>query len=743
MKPIKVLHIVYSLQLGGAEQVVTNYALHHDHRVYEPVVVALTEGGPLEEDLLGAGVKTYILGKRLGFDPGVILKLARIMRDEGIKIVHVHTPLANNWGVPAALLSGVRTIVRTEHGLFRRERHFYYFINAVLGLFNRRILACSNRAKESHVVMDPFSRKKYKTIYNGIDVARYSSFGDTRALRAELGLPEGTPVVGIIGSLIALKGHATFLRMAELVAGERTDVRFLIVGEGPLRQDLEAQARALGLSDRVIFAGVHRDIPEILSLMDVFVLSSTSEAHPLTILEAMAAGKPVVATDVGGNAESVVDGETGFIVPSEDGEKLFERVKRLLDDPALAQRMGRRGFERVSQEFTVERMVSQTEAVYEEFYPFRQKVLYVIGQLGIGGAEKQLFYLVRGLNRQRYKPAVVSLSRGGYWADAIRSEGVEVTELERKKNVESARLMKLLRVMIRFRPAIVHTYLSSANSYGRIAAALARIPIKITSERTFVLPESRFVRFMDSELSRFTDAIICNTRANLHYLGMNHRLHSDLLTIYNGIEALAPNGADRERLRAEFGVGRDELVVGTIGNLTPPKNHHFLLRVASNLLRRSDLKDRLRFIIIGGGILEKELRGLADSLDIASRVVFAGQRQEALGYLRAFDVFIMTSHYEGLSNAIMEGMLCELPCVVTDVGGNSELVTEGETGFVVPPGDQERFAARIAALLDDPLLRRAMGTRGAKRILNEFPLERMVGETEGKYEELLERKLSR
>jgi glycosyltransferase involved in cell wall biosynthesis len=272
---------------------------------------------------------------------------------------------------------------------------------------------------------------------------------------------------------------------------------------------------------------------------------------------------------------------------------------------------------------------------------------------------------------------------------------------------------------------------------------LARTPLKITSERTFILPESRFIRFMDSELSRFTDAIICNTRANLRFLSRSHRLHSDLMTIYNGIEPLISNGGDRERLRAEFDAGPDDLVVGTIGNLTPPKNHHFLLRVASDLLRRRDLEDRLRFVIIGGGILEPELRELANDLGIASRVVFAGQRENAVEYLRAFDVFIMTSHYEGLSNAIMEGMLCELPCVVTDVGGNSELVTDGETGFVVRAGDQERFADRIAALLDDPSLRRAMGMRGAKRILNEFSLERMVGETERKYEELLERKLGR
>jgi glycosyltransferase involved in cell wall biosynthesis len=718
MKRIKVFHIVYSLQLGGAESVVTNYALHHNRRIYEPVVVALTEGGPLHEDLQAAGVKTYILGKRVGFDPRVIFKLARIMREEGVEIVHVHTPLANNWGVPAALLSRVRTVIRTEHGLIRRERQFYVFVNAILGLFNRRILAVSNRAKEVHVTRDPLSRRKYMTVYNGIDVGRYQNARDTTLLRTELGLPEGTPVVGIIGSLIPLKGHRDFLKMAELIARTRGEVRFLVVGEGPLRHELESMARTRGLGDRVIFTGARRDIPELLSLMDVFVLSSWSEAHPLTILEAMAAGKPVVATDVGGNPESVVHGETGFTVPPEDGEKLFEKVKKL-------------------------KMVAETEAIYEEFRPFRQRVLYVIGQLGIGGAEKQLYYLVRGLDRRRYRPAVVSLSSGGYWARALRSEGFEVTELVRKKNVELARLIKLLGVMIRFRPKIVHTYLSSANSYGRFAAALSRVPIKITSERTYILPGGRLFRFMDSQLSRITDAVICNSKANVRFLQQNHRLHSEVIAIQNGIGLLEPNGLDRDQLRSEFGVGPNDLAVGTIGNLTPPKNHHFLLKVARTLLHQPSLKDRLHFIIVGGGSLEAELRELALSLGIESRVIFAGQRENAADYLRAFDVFIMTSHYEGLSNAIMEAMLCALACVVTDVGGNNELVTEGETGYVVPAGDRDTFAARIGALLGDPLLRRTLGQRGAKRILNEFSLERMVGETEKKYEELLEAKLEK
>jgi glycosyltransferase involved in cell wall biosynthesis len=215
------------------------------------------------------------------------------------------------------------------------------------------------------------------------------------------------------------------------------------------------------------------------------------------------------------------------------------------------------------------------------------------------------------------------------------------------------------------------------------------------------------------------------------------------MTIYNGIQPLPPNDRSRDALRAEFGFAPEDLVVGTIGNLTPPKNHHFLLQVAQRLLSRVEFADRLRFIIIGGGILEDELKRLARHLGIDSRVTFAGQLENASGYLRAFDVFVMTSHYEGLSNAIMEGMLCELPCVVTDVGGSRELVADGETGYVVAAGDHATFAERVAALLVDSRLRRLMGSRGAKRIVNEFTLTRMVSETQAQYEVLLERKPGR
>jgi len=741
MKRIKVIHVVYSLELGGAERVVTNYALHHNRDVYEAVVVALTKGGPLEEDLRQAGVRYYILSKRLGFDPRVILKLARIMRKERAKIVHVHTPLANNWGVPAALLSGVRTIIRTEHGLFRRDRRFYVLLNSILGLFNRKILACSNRVLETHVEMDPLSRRKYTTIYNGVDVAAYEKPGDTTALRRELNLPEGTPVIGIIGSLIPLKGHQVFLQMARMVTPTRPDVRFLIVGQGTLRESLEQLAREYGLAEKVIFTGARRDIPELLSIMNVFVLSSFSEAHPLTILEAMAAGKPVVATDVGGNPESVVHGKTGFIVPVGDAGALHEAVTRLVNDPLLARSMGEQGHAHVVREFNVQKMVARTEAVYEEFVPARKRVMYVIGQLGIGGAEKQLYYLVRGLDRNEYEPLVVSLSGGGYWAMALRAEGFEVVELERKKNVELARLLRLRLVMRRFRPMIVHTYLSSANSYGRIAALLCRVPIVLASERSYFLPSSRMMRFMDSELSRFTDAIICNTAANAQFLSREHRLHCEIITIQNGIFSPPQNANNRNELRALFGLEPGEFVVGTIGNLTPPKNHYFFLKVAQRLLKHKDLYDRVRFIIIGGGPLEAKMRALASDLGVAARVVFAGQRENASAYLPAFDIFIMTSHYEGLSNAIMEAMLCDLPCVVTDVGGNRELVAEGETGYLVEPGNVTAFTDRIVQLLENPGLRREMGVRGAKRIMNEFSLERMVDQTRWKYEELIERKL--
>lgn len=359
------------------------------------------------------------------------------------------------------------------------------------------------------------------------------------------------------------------------------------------------------------------------------------------------------------------------------------------------------------------------------------KVCYVIGQLNRAGAEKQLYYLVKGLDRSMFSPAVVSLSRGGYWGEALRSLGIQVVEIERKRRGEIRRLSGLTGFFRSMRPHIVHSFLFSANTYGRMAAVLAGVPVVITSERN--LPrvgkdKTVFKMITDKVFAPLSDAIVCNSRSAEECLRERYLYDPGrLFTVHNGIEAAEYPLKDRRYVDAA-----GDIVVGTIGNLYPKKNHRLFLEMAEMVTVQCRDKN-VRFLIAGDGPLRKELQSHAVRLGIRGKVEFTGAIDDICRILGAMDVFVLTSSYEGLSNAIMEAMASGLPVVATDVGGNRELIVDGETGFLAPEGDGAALADRVLALAGDRNLMARMGEKGRQRMLNEFPVKKMVSETEKIY----------
>ncbi|HEB76091.1 MAG TPA: glycosyltransferase [Nitrospirae bacterium] len=362
------------------------------------------------------------------------------------------------------------------------------------------------------------------------------------------------------------------------------------------------------------------------------------------------------------------------------------------------------------------------------------RICYVIGQLGRGGAERQLYELVRGINREVFSPVVVSLSSGGVWGEAFRRLGIDVIELPRRKNMELSRLFGLIRLLRAVKPDIVHTYLYSANSYGRIAAVLTGVPVIIASERS--LPETgkdkkRCQVFTDRILAAFSHGIVCNSRKAAETLVERYSFDpKKVFTVHNGIDA-----DEFSRQAGGSGMRGGLRVVGTVGRLHPSKNYRMFLDAAGIVLERAD-SVRVRFVIVGDGESRAELESYARDTGVADKVHFAGERSDVPALLKGMDVFVMTSRYEGLSNAIMEAMLAGLPVVATDVGGNGELVVDGETGFLCPPDDAGTVAERILYLLGNEEEAAQMGARGRERVMRDFSVERMVRATEEIYRRL-------
>jgi L-malate glycosyltransferase len=294
-------------------------------------------------------------------------RLARYVRAHGVRIVHSFGFYANVFAIPAARLGGARVVVASI-------RDIGDHLTWLQGLLQRWACRAADHvlvnamAVKTLLVQQGYDGSRISVITNGIDVSRFRRPGEAKGVRAGLGVPASAPVVAVMARLNRLKGIEYFLDAALLVAKRFDDVRFLIVGDSvsqAYRAELEARARALGLGERVVFTGFRSDVPDLLSLVSVSVLPSLSEGLSNVVLEAMAAGVPVVATSVGGTPEIVDDGVTGLLVPPRDAEALAHAISSLLADPARRLAIGEAGRRRVEERFSLEAMVRATEQLYE------------------------------------------------------------------------------------------------------------------------------------------------------------------------------------------------------------------------------------------------------------------------------------------------------------------------------------------------------------------------------------------
>jgi L-malate glycosyltransferase len=363
-----VCQVLHSLGVGGAEVLAVRLARQlGDH--YRFVFACLDELGPLGEQVRSEGIPVHVLGRRAGLDGRCVWRLAQLLRREGAALVHAHQYTPYSYATAARLLCRRPPVLFTEHGrhfpdLPKRRR---IWANRLLLQRRDRLVGVGQVVKNALVANEGFSPERVGVIYNGIDLTAYEGAApDRAAIRRDMGVGPGDFVILLVARLDYLKDHATALRAFDLVRRERPDARLILVGDGPERDAVERRVADLGLGESVRLLGLRRDVPRLVRAADVFLLTSISEGIPLTVLEAMAAEVPVVATRVGGLSEVVEDGQTGLLAPAGDAASLAAHVLRLAGDPGLRGELARRGRRRVEDLFSEERMVAEYRGLYAE-----------------------------------------------------------------------------------------------------------------------------------------------------------------------------------------------------------------------------------------------------------------------------------------------------------------------------------------------------------------------------------------
>jgi glycosyltransferase involved in cell wall biosynthesis len=363
-----VMMLLYTLEPAGAEKVVLSLVARLDRRRYSPVVCAF-RGGALQESFERLGVPVYVLDKKRGADFRTLWRLVQLMRQHRVKILHSHNFSANLWGRLAAVVARVPVRIATEHSMPSIKTALHRIADRLLAHLTTRIVCVAAAVRDAHVRAERISSDKFMVIYNGIDpwtAPKSDSSALGTSFRKRLGIAADSPLCMTVGRLEPPKGHHTLLDAAPQIVKAVPNVRFVLVGDGSLRADLERQANELGIRESVVFLGARSDVRELLAISNLVIVPSHREGFSIAVLEAMAAGRPIVATAVGGNAEALESGKSGLIVRSNDIESLTSASVRLLTDTIFAQRCGAEARRRFEEYFGLEAMVRSHEALYAQ-----------------------------------------------------------------------------------------------------------------------------------------------------------------------------------------------------------------------------------------------------------------------------------------------------------------------------------------------------------------------------------------
>ncbi len=362
-----VVYYIDSATFGGTEQALLHLLAGIDRQNWEPVIFHHAEPtlAPLLEGARSMNVNTQLVPRMQGFQTvSGLPRFTQQLREERPTIFHAHLNwlLSCKYGLLASILAHIPVVIATMQQYMKPPwGRTVYLQHRIVEKFIDRYIAVSDAVAQQLCQTFHVPANKIHVIHNSIPVDRYN-FTDSQALKAKLSLGSERQIVLTVARLDRQKGYSYLLEAIQHVH----DATFVIAGDGPEKTALKAQADKLGIEDRVIFLGYRQDIPELLAGCDLFVLPSLYEGLPLSILEAMAAGKAVVATAVGGTPEAVLDGETGLLVPPGDPVALARAIREILSNPSLLRKMGATGRKRVQREFSSASMVQHITHLYDE-----------------------------------------------------------------------------------------------------------------------------------------------------------------------------------------------------------------------------------------------------------------------------------------------------------------------------------------------------------------------------------------
>lgn len=722
---IKVLQVSLSLGIGGLEKLLVELAIRLNRENFTSVVCCLSEENDLVGILKKNGIKVFFLPKKDCMDFGLIFKLARLLKQEKVDIIHTHDNAANLYGICAAKLAGVKHVINTEHGFMFIGEGRKKIINRILPLYNKTI-ACVSEAIRNNLIEGGLPAQKLTVIPNGVDISLYQNLIDENAVRVALGFTLQHFVIVSVGRISEEKNQKMLLDAAKLFLPLIPNAQVIIVGDGPFRSELEVYAQALGIGQVVRFLGTRNDVSAILKSSDCFVNPSNFESFGLAILEAMLCGVPVIATNVGGVGTLVKNQETGVLINIGDVQGLAENIIQVYKKPDYFQKIVAQAKEFAQQNFDISKMVTSYETLYLECFGFNHilsdkdmRVLHLISSGGLFGAEKVMLNLAEQHNNQGIPSWVMNIRNTHNpreeLALAAIGRGVPSDAVVSKGRFDPKTIDLLCAFIKKNRITLLHSHNYKANLIGAMAARKAGIPVVATLHG--YINHGLKLKFYEAvdrfNLHKFNKVVFVDESLKKWF-----RPDSIKATVINN--GVSSNGFVSYDARL---IDNKKITIGTVGRLSIEKGQRYLIEAFAVIAREYP---KACLLIVGSGELLSQLQGLSRRLGFESQVRFEGFRSDVERFYRQMDIYVLPSLLEHFPLSVLEAMSFGKPIIATNVGGVPEIVKDGETGILINSGSAEQIAKALNALIIDKEMCNRLGAQAQKLVKEQYSIEKMA-----------------
>ncbi len=741
MKKVRLMQITHDLAIGGLQQVIVNICRTIDRSRFDVSVLCLRNLGEFVPEIEKLGIEVILMPqKRKDVDYLSFLKVAKILRDRKIDVIHTHNTQPLIDGTLGALLAGVKTIIHTDHSRQFPDKRRYMFAEWLMSKFIYKMVGVSYPTSLDLIKYEKISPQKVATVLNGINMSYFDATIDKQAKKREIGIKGDGLVIGLGARLSKEKGLTFLLKAMPGLIKRYPDITLVIAGKGEAEEELKRETQELGIGDNVLFIGPRLDMPEVLKVLDLYVLPSLREGLPTVLLEAMAAGCPIVATKVGGNSTAITHGENGSLVEARNPDALEAEIIHLLGDKQVMNKYSLKGRKFVRSRFTAEAMTVQYQKLYfredleKQVLPSKKiRLMQITHDLAIGGLQQVIVNICKTINREQFEVSILCLRNLGEFAPDFEKLGIEVILLpQTSMGVDYLSFLKVAKILRDRKIDVIHTHNTQPLIDGTLGALLAGVKTIIHTDHSRQFPDKRRYMFAEWMLSHFVNRMVGVSPSTSHDLMKYERISPQkITTVLNGINGSYLNvSVDKQTKKRELGIRGDGPIIGLGVRLTKQKGIIYLLRAMPEIIRKYP---DITLVIAGDGDLEMYLKSEAAKLGIEKNTLFIGPRLDMPEVIKIFDLYVLPSLWEGLPIVLLEALAAACPIIATNVGGTPLAVIQGQSGTLVEPKDPEALATEITRLLNDKPLMKRYAKKGSELFDEKFSAKVMTSQYEKLY----------